>query len=127
MTRSACWGAAILVPAMACQKAQTAPLYEAIPVERRNIVVTAIASGVMQPILTFSVKSKAWGEIKEMRVQTGDEVKKGQLLARVDTLIPQQNLTQAQAALDKARAALYTRGYWKYGAANHPDHDYGED
>jgi HlyD family secretion protein len=107
MTRSA-RSAAILLAAMACQKAQTAPLYEAIPVEHRNIVVTATASGVMQPLLTFSVKSKAWGQIIEMRVQTGDEVKKGQLLARIDPRIPQQNLTQAQAALDKARAALTT-------------------
>jgi len=24
-------------------------------------------------------------------------------------------------------AALYTRGYWQIGEANHPDHDYGED
>lgn len=22
---------------------------------------------------------------------------------------------------------LHTRGYWKYGASNHPDHDYGDD
>ena len=108
MTRSVALAAAILLPAIACQKAQTAPLYEAIPVEHRDIVVTATASGVMQPILTFSVKSKAWGEIIDMRVQTGDEVKKGQLLARVDPRIPQQNLAQAQAALDKARAALTT-------------------
>jgi NADPH-dependent ferric siderophore reductase len=26
-----------------------------------------------------------------------------------------------------AREALHTRGYWKYGDANHPDHDTGED
>jgi HlyD family secretion protein len=105
MTRAA-RAAAILLAATACQKAQTAPLYEAIPVEHRDIVVTAIATGVIQPILTFSVKSKAYGEIIDMRVQTGDEVKKGQLLARIDPRIPQQNLAQAQAALDKARAQL---------------------
>ena len=100
--------ATVILLATACQKAQTAPLYEAIPVERRDIVVTASASGVLQPLLTFSVKSKAWGEIIEMRVQTGDEVKKGQLLARIDPRIPRQNLTQAQASLDKARAQLQT-------------------
>ncbi len=107
MTRSA-RAAAILLATTACQKAQTAPLYEAVPVEHRDIVVTATATGVMQPILTFNVKSKAWGEIIDMRVQTGDEVKKGQLLARIDPRIPQQNLAQAQAALDKARATLQT-------------------
>jgi NADPH-dependent ferric siderophore reductase len=25
------------------------------------------------------------------------------------------------------RDQLYTRGYWKLGAADHPDHDTGED
>jgi hypothetical protein len=25
------------------------------------------------------------------------------------------------------RQQLYTRGYWKLGAADHPDHDTGED
>ncbi|HKW42274.1 MAG TPA: efflux RND transporter periplasmic adaptor subunit [Gemmatimonadales bacterium] len=100
--------AAVLVLVAACQKAQTAPLYEVLPVERRDIVVTASATGVIQPILTFSVKSKAWGEIIDMRVQTGDEVKKGQLLARIDPRIPRQNLTEALATLDKARAQLQT-------------------
>ncbi|HYK82818.1 MAG TPA: efflux RND transporter periplasmic adaptor subunit [Gemmatimonadales bacterium] len=98
--------AALSVVAAACQKAEPAPLYEKVPVEHRDVVVTATALGVIQPILTFSVKSKAWGEILEMPVQTGDAVKKGQLLARIDPRIPQNNLAQAQAALDKARAQL---------------------
>ena len=105
MTRSA-RAAAIRLAATACQTAQTAPLYEAIPVEHRDIVVTATATGVIKPILTFSVKSKAYGEIIDMRVQTGDEVKKGQLLVRIDPRIPRQNLAEAQAALDKAQAQL---------------------
>jgi HlyD family secretion protein len=94
------------VVAGACRKAQTAPLYQRIPVQTRDIVVTATASGVIQPILTLSVKSKASGEILEMPVQTGDEVTKGQLLARIDPRIPQSNLAQAQASLDVARAQL---------------------
>ena len=90
----------------ACQKAQTAPLYERVPVARRDVVVTATATGLIQPILTFRVKSKAWGQIVAMPVQTGDEVKKGQLLAKIDPRLPQNNLSQAQASVDKARAQL---------------------
>ncbi|HUL49254.1 MAG TPA: efflux RND transporter periplasmic adaptor subunit [Gemmatimonadales bacterium] len=90
----------------ACKKAETAPLYEKFPVQRRNIVVTATAVGVIKPSLTFSVKSKAWGQILEMPVQTGDEVKKGQLLARIDPRIQRDNLTTAQAALARAQAQL---------------------
>ncbi len=98
--------AAALLVAAACHQAQTAPPYQAVPVAHRDIVVTATASGVIQPILTLSVKSKASGEILEMPVQSGDEVKRGQLLAKVDPRIPQNNLTQAQANLAVAKAQL---------------------
>ena len=95
---------AALAGAAACRKAQPAPLYEKVPVTRRDIVVTASASGTIQPILTLSVKSKASGEIIEMPVQTGDDVKKGQLLAKIDPRIPRNDLTQAEANLAVAKA-----------------------
>jgi len=98
--------AAALLVAAACHQAHTALPYQAVPVARRDIVVSATASGVIQPILTLSVKSKASGEILQMPVQTGDEVKRGQLLAKVDPRIPQNNLTQAQANLAVAKAQL---------------------
>src|SRR2546428_3952953 len=41
-----------------------------------------------------------------MRVATGDEVRPGQLLAKIDPRIPQANLEQAQAALEVADAQL---------------------
>src|SRR5204863_10154333 len=92
----------------ACQKAQTAPLYEKVPVGRRDVVVTVISQGVIRPTLLFSVKSKAWGEIVAQPVATGDEVRKGQLLTTIDPRLPQNNLTQAQASVDKAPAHLAT-------------------
>ncbi len=92
--------------AVGCHKAQNAPPYQAVPIAHRDIVVTATASGAIQPILTLSVKSKASGEILTMPVQSGDEVKQGQLLATIDPRIPQNNLTQAQANLAVARAQL---------------------
>src|SRR5207247_453043 len=99
---------ACVVYGAACRKAEPAPPYQKIPVEHRDIVVSATASGVIQPILTLSVKSKASGEILEEPVQTGDEVKQGQLLARIDPRIPQSNLTQAEANLGVAQAQLET-------------------
>src|SRR5207247_1257012 len=98
--------AALALGVAACKQAESAPLYEKVPVERRDIVVAAVADGVIQPALTFTVKSKAWAEIVAMPVQTGDEGQKGQLLAKIDPRIPRDNLTQAQANLDKARAQL---------------------
>jgi HlyD family secretion protein len=98
--------AALTLGFAACKKAQTAPVYEKVPVERRDIVVSASAAGAIQPILTVDVKSKASGEIIAMPVETGDEVRPGQLLARIDPRIPQANLEQAEAALQVADAQL---------------------
>jgi len=97
---------ALLLGLAACHKAQSAPLYEKVPVAHRDIVVSASASGAIQPILTLSVKSKASGEILDMPVQTGDDVKKGQLLAKIDPRIPRNDLTQAEASLAVAKAQL---------------------
>jgi len=96
----------LLLGLAACHKAQPAPLYEKVPVAHRDIVVSASASGAIQPILTLSVKSKASGEILDMPVQTGDDVKKGQLLAKIDPRIPRNDLTQAEASLAVAKAQL---------------------
>ena len=98
--------AACVVLALACEKAQTAPLYEKVPVERRDVVVTVISQGLIRPVLLFSVKSKAWGEIVGQPVATGDEVHKGQLLTTIDPRLPQNNLVQAQASVGKAHAQV---------------------
>jgi HlyD family secretion protein len=98
--------AALLVGMMACGKKQAPQAYEAVPVERRNLVVSASASGAVEPVLTVDVKSKASGEIIGMNVQTGDDVKEGQLLASIDPRIPRNNLAQAEANLQVAQAQL---------------------
>ena len=104
------WGsaaAAVLLAGLAgCSKKQATLLYEAVPVERRNLVVSASASGAIEPVLTVDVKSKASGEIIGMNVQTGDDVKEDQLLASIDPRIPRNNLAQAQANLEVAQAQL---------------------
>ena len=61
--------ATLLVAIASCRKATPAPAYETVPVARRDIIVSATASGVIQPILTLSVKSKASGEIIAMPVR----------------------------------------------------------
>jgi len=100
-------GAALLLVGLTgCNKTQATQMYEAVPVERRNLVVSASASGAIEPVLTVDVKSKASGEIIGMNVQTGDDVKEDQLLASIDPRIPRNNLAQAQANLEVAQAQL---------------------
>jgi HlyD family secretion protein len=83
-----------------------APVYRLEPVVTRDIVVSASAAGVVEPITTVEVKSKASGEIFETRAETGDVVNAGELLVRVDPRVPQATLRQAQADLVLAEAQL---------------------
>ena len=104
-TKLAC-AAATLVFLGACKKAQEVALYEPVAVERRDIVVSAEAAGTVEPILVVDVKSKASGEILELRGETGDIVSQGDLLVRVDPRDPNNSVAQAEADLDVARAQL---------------------
>ena len=75
-------------------------------VERRDLLISATAAGVVQPIVTVEVKSKASGEIIDVRVEEGDAVSPGQLLVRVDPRIPTNAVAQAEADSVVARAEL---------------------
>lgn len=97
---------ALLLLAIACKEKEAAAVYQAVPVERRSIVVSARASGTVQPDTVVEVKSKASGEILDMRVETGQTVPRGTLLVRVDQRTPRNTLNQAQADLDVAKARL---------------------
>ena len=99
------WAAAMTAGlGMGCGKEEPIAMYEKVAVERRDIVVAASATGAIEPVLTVDVKSKASGEIMEMRVQTGDDVRAGQLLVVVDERQPRNTLAQADANLVVARA-----------------------
>ena len=98
--------ALVLTGIAGCHKTQVPQSYEAVAVQRRNLIVSASASGAIEPVLTVDVKSKASGEIIGMNVQTGDDVKEDQLLASIDPRIPRNNLAQAQANLQVAQAQL---------------------
>ena len=101
---------ALLIVALslaACARGtKTKAVYETADVEKRNIVVSATATGTIEPVLTVEVKSKASGEIIEMRAETGDDVKPQQLLARVDPREARTALAQTQADLQVAKAQL---------------------
>lgn len=90
----------------ACGAEQEAPVYQMVPVSTQDIVVSASAAGTVEPVTTVEVKSKASGEIMQVRVETGDEVRTGQLLVKVDPRVPRNALDQAQADLEVARAQL---------------------
>ena len=97
----------LFLPALlACQEEVVVQVYQAVPVAIRDISVSAQAAGVIEPDTTVEVKSKASGEILDIRVQTGDRVERGALMVRVDQRIPRNSLLQSEAGLEVALARL---------------------
>jgi HlyD family secretion protein len=95
------------IVALGCvQEEEEPPVYQMIPVTTRDIVVSANAAGTVEPVLTVEVKSKASGEILDVRVETGDKVEAGRLLVKVDPRVPANALRQAEADLEVAKAQL---------------------
>jgi HlyD family secretion protein len=95
-----------LILAAACKKNAVPVTYQSLPVERRDIIVSAQASGAIQPDTTVEVKSKASGEVLQLNAETGQVVKRGAPLVRIDPRNARNALAQAQADLDVAKAKL---------------------
>jgi HlyD family secretion protein len=76
--------------------------------ERLTIEVTAEAAGMIEPIRLVEVKSKASGEITRLLVESGDAVKRGDLLGDVDPRDVRNTYAQAEADLAVAQARMTT-------------------
>ena len=99
--------AALLLAAAACSgKKDKGLAISTQPVQRRDIIIDAQATGVVEPINVVEVKSKASGMITKMPVETGTLVKPGDLLVQIETRDVQIQFDQAAAALDAARSRL---------------------
>jgi len=101
-----------LVAAAGCSKSkaevenQTQP--EVASVDKRDLDVTADASGLVEPIQTVEIKSKASGEVQAVHVETGQEVQRGTLLVQVEPRDVRNALAQAEADLEVAQARAQT-------------------
>jgi HlyD family secretion protein len=92
--------------AAACQKKegkQSVPVETAVA-SRQRVLVDVQATGVITPVQTVEVRSKASGLIVDMPVVTGTAVTPGQLLLRIDPRDAQNRFDQAKAALTAAEA-----------------------
>ena len=91
---------------VACAKPPVIPVYQAVAVQKRDINVTAQASGAINADTVVQVKSKASGEILDIKVQTGDVVRRGTLMLQVDQRIPANQVATARATLQVDSAQL---------------------
>jgi HlyD family secretion protein len=80
--------------------------YETQEVKRGNLVVTVSATGTLQPTNQVDVGSEISGTLKSVKVDYNDRVKRGQVLAEIDTTKLDAQARQTAASLDAARARV---------------------
>lgn len=78
--------------------------YATAPVAQQDLVQTVTATGTVNPQNTIDVGTQVSGIISEIDVDYNSQVKKGQVLARIDPTTLQAQLASAQAALAQSQA-----------------------
>lgn len=111
------WLAAVVVLAAAgigayvwYQRSQQdgAPVWRTAKVARGPITATVSATGTLNARVTVPVGSQVSGQIRELHADFNAEVRKGQLIARIDPETFEYRVRQAQADLEAARAQVLT-------------------
>ncbi|HIF07915.1 MAG TPA: efflux RND transporter periplasmic adaptor subunit [Gemmatimonadetes bacterium] len=103
------WLAALMLPLLAaCETAEAGDASSAQSAEviRGNLIATAEATGILEPVRKVEVTSKASGEILRLYVDTGDVIEPGDLLAEVDPRDVRNAADQANADIAVARARI---------------------
>lgn len=78
--------------------------YSTTQVSRGTISTSVTATGSLEPLTTVEVKSNVGGELVYLGVDEGDQVKSGQVIARIDPSDAESTLEQSQADLDSAKS-----------------------
>ncbi|MEI6814418.1 MAG: efflux RND transporter periplasmic adaptor subunit [bacterium] len=88
-----------LVALTACAKAETkVATIPTATIQRRDIVVNAEATGIIEPINVIEVKSKtASGQVTKMSIEIGTFVKPGDLIVQIDTTDLHTQFEQSKA------------------------------
>ena len=75
---------------------------------KRSLIETVSANGKIQPEAELKITSDVSGEIVEMLVKEGDQVKKGQLLCRIKPDIYESAFERVNATVSSSKANLQT-------------------
>ncbi len=96
--------ATVAVAAWRVAAKPAAPAYDAIAIGRQTIAKTISATGKLQAVTTVQVGTQVSGTIAELYADFNTQVKKGQVIARLDPAQLQAQLAQANANYLSAQA-----------------------
>jgi len=74
-----------------------APAFEMAVVEKKPLWIKVSATGLVEPVVQVEVKSKASGIVERLPIEMGDVVRKGQIIAELDTTEIKNQLEQGRA------------------------------
>ena len=99
-------GAAAYQPALEYWEQRGKITWDTAEVERGDITRDVNSTGTIQPVLSVSIGSFVSGPIVELNVDFNDEVKAGDILARVDPRLFKANVDRDEATLATREAEL---------------------
>jgi HlyD family secretion protein len=97
---------AIMLTVNSFRKKDTTVTFDTVKVEHGNISNTVTATGTIEAITTVNVGTQVSGILQNVYVDFNDDVKRGQLLARLDETSLKAQLDQSQSQVDQAQAQL---------------------
>lgn len=101
-------GAALLVAAYLgyryWKKADPAPVWVTAPATRDDVRVTVTATGTLKAVTTVEVGTQVSGTIAALYADFNSRVKKGQVIARLDTTLLYASLQDARSSLERVSA-----------------------
>lgn len=80
--------------------------FRTVAVERGDIRVAISSTGTLSAISTVTVGSQISGQVTDVLVDFNDEVKRGQVIARIDPKTYEAQIAQGNAQIASARATL---------------------
>src|SRR5256885_13129891 len=86
--------------------ARSTPTYRLGTVEQGSVKATVSATGSLTAVRTVEVGRQVSGQIAAIYVDYNSHVTKGQLIARIDPVLQQQAVQDAQAGVARAQAPL---------------------
>jgi HlyD family secretion protein len=87
-------------------KAATTKTYVSEPATIGNLVVEVSASGTLQPLTKVDVSSEQSGVVRQVNFDENDSVKKGDILAVLDTTTLSAQVERAEASVVAAKARI---------------------
>jgi HlyD family secretion protein len=87
-----------------CKRSVSAPHYGTVTATRARIVEHVTASGTLSAVVSVDVGSQVSGKVTALNVDFNSPVKKGQIVAEIDTTVYQAAMRQSEGDLASAQA-----------------------